>query len=391
MNLRSLLAPLLALPLALVTGGCASAFRVPPTGIALAVPQGSPVEADIEGGYRVYGAALQPWGVWSADPLYSVHWCPRTVNALTFVPYQAGGHWEPSLDGSPYWKSDDAEAWADITMHHGWWIEVDQSSLSSRWCWIPGAAETAARVVWREADGFVAWAPSPPLYVDDDGQGDDVDLSWSYELLGTLFDDVSSSLLHGDAAAAAHSSTWAEHHHPGSTKTTGAPHHAGAPTASEVSAARHALSSYVTAHPIVGALPATETKRAESTSAPSRTVASGGEGAGESASASSSNASSTSKASSTSSSHTEDPLPPSMALYEQMVHDPFGGPGGIAPSPYLPFLGTAVRTGTSKIGGSSVVPSQYAPSSSSSPSSSHTRTSSHSSSSGHSGSRSTKK
>ena len=59
-------------------------------GPALAIPRGNPVEADIEQGYRLYGATLQRWGRWYNDPLYAVHWCPRGVDPSEFVPTSLG-------------------------------------------------------------------------------------------------------------------------------------------------------------------------------------------------------------------------------------------------------------------------------------------------------------
>jgi hypothetical protein len=241
---------------ALTLAGCAHTYRQG-AGVALAVPAGNPVEADIEAGYRAYGETLERWGRWSADPLYSVHWCPGGVDATAFVPYRSEGHWGPAPgatpeSASPYWVSDDSEAstWGDITMHHGWWIELDQSSASAMWCWVPGVEETSARVTWRVADGFVAWAPVPPLYDDSD---EAVALPWAYELLGTLFDpDLARALLvDNPAAMAARAITAAEHagwtsfFTRTSSKTKG-------PVASDVAAARHALSSGMTAHTLAG-------------------------------------------------------------------------------------------------------------------------------------------
>jgi len=327
-----------------VVAGCsASVVHVRPlgSGIALAVPRGNPVEADIAEGFQTYGAILERWGRWSDDPLYSVHWCPRGVDTVTFVPYQSDGHWgkapgAPAPQASPYWMSDDSETWGDITMHHGWWIRLDQSSSSGLWCWVPGVEDTAARVVWREADGLVAWAPEPPMYVDAD---EDVDsLSWAYELLGALFDrDLPSGLLHGDAAAVASAATWAAHHVKGSVTAS---RHA-APTAAEVAAARRALTSYVAAHPVVSGTSASAGSGGEHGASTSPKTEPGALAASSDPSATHASPSSTASTSSRTTVTAEDPLPPSMALYEQMTHNPFLAGMGPAPSPYLPFLATA--------------------------------------------------
>ena len=60
-------------------------------------------------------------------------------------------------EGEPFWMSDNAEPWGEVTMHHGWWVHLDQGSPAGSWCWIPGAQPSLARVVWRVADGYVAW------------------------------------------------------------------------------------------------------------------------------------------------------------------------------------------------------------------------------------------
>jgi hypothetical protein len=362
--------------LALVLGGlacgCAGALRENP-GAGLGVPRA--LEGDVAAGYRAYEATLERWGRWTEDPLYAVRWCPQ-VNPATFAPYRSDGHWAPSAGdatgwgappGAPFWVSDDAETWGTITMHHGWWIHVEEGAPEGAWCWIPGVAETAGRVVWRTGDGFVGWAPELPFASEDD---DDEDLSWSYELLGTLFDDaVDLALLTDDALEDAREATRARHDadHPGRPRQVG-------PSHDQVAAARKALSGYVLAHPEVSPVVA----RAHAASAPNP------------------NATSTSTTTSKSFHATESdsPLPPSMALYDQMMRDPMPGPGGMAPSPYLPFAASRAsgRMGASWSRGSSftTAPASSARSSSSSGSSSRHHGSGHSSSSRSSGSSSGK-
>ena len=80
-------------------------------------------------------------------------------------------------------------ALGDVTMHHGWWVHLDEGAPQGSWCWIPGAAETAGRVVWRTADGYVGWAPEPPsAAVDEDADADD--LAWTFSYVGALFEDT---------------------------------------------------------------------------------------------------------------------------------------------------------------------------------------------------------
>ena len=215
------------------------------------VPPGSPLERDIASGHRQYETALASFGKWSSDPLYGVKWCPTMVDASTWVPYRSKGHWaaaEPP-PGSPYWVSDDDEgAWGIITTHHGWWVYEEPPGSTSRWCWVPGAESTPARVVWRTGDGYVAWAPEPPPTDPDCDAADNDDLEWVFELIGTLLDDALDwGVLTGGAAHTASVATRR------SREGRGVGHGNGSsrvgPPRKAVAEARSALSSYVAAHP----------------------------------------------------------------------------------------------------------------------------------------------
>ena len=151
--------------LALGPLGCAHAFANAPAGAGTRVPLAPPgvfVEDDVANGYVAYAGALAPWGQWESDSSYGVHWCPaRVAGASAFHPYRSTGHWSTSdhtAYGSPpgtvYWKDEDSGSWTDTTTHHGWWVERGMDD----WCWVPGARETPARVVWRSNDDFVGWA-----------------------------------------------------------------------------------------------------------------------------------------------------------------------------------------------------------------------------------------
>lgn len=214
------------------------------------VPRDSPLGHEIQEGYRTYGVTLAPLGQWSTDPVYGVRWCPSPTNRGPFIPFVSNGHWAsvepprnadaPPAPDTPFWVADATVAGGDVTMHHGWWVS---EGPSGRWCWIPGVAETPARVLWREGEGFVGWAAEPPPTVDDDGDDDDL-LSWVYELTGTLFEEaVEDFVLTGDAADAADyvTSRARSHHRPARI----------GPPQSTVKAARGALSEYVAAHPTV--------------------------------------------------------------------------------------------------------------------------------------------
>jgi hypothetical protein len=220
----------------------------------------SPLGHEIESGYEAYDVALAPLGQWSTDPVYGVRWCPKITGPTPFVPYASNGHWAPveslpmphaSLPpDAPYWVADPDVARGDITLHHGWWVGDNRPGARGHWCWIPGVEEVAARVVWRESEGYVAWAPEPPP-TGDESEDDDELLSWVYEFTGTLFEDgLDDYLLRGDDANIADAVThWARSRERGS----GRPPSRVGPSKSTVATARTALSEYIVAHPTVGA------------------------------------------------------------------------------------------------------------------------------------------
>jgi hypothetical protein len=284
------------------------------------VPPGSPLERDIASGHRQYETALASFGKWSSDPLYGVKWCPTMVDASTWVPYRSKGHWaaaEPP-PGSPYWVSDDDEgAWGIITTHHGWWVYEEPPGSTSRWCWVPGAESTPARVVWRTGDGYVAWAPEPPPTDPDCDAADNDDLEWVFELIGTLLDDaLDRGVLTGGAAHTASVATRR------SREGRGVGHGNGSsrvgPPRKAVAEARSALSSYVAAHP--GAAKPSSSEARSHGGAPTDTTV----------------------------------LPPSMAIYGQMTSDAqFQSASGVEGMPKLPWEAFHEPAGGAAAGGSS--------------------------------------
>ncbi len=223
---------------------------------AAEVPHDGPLAREIAAGYARYGVLLAVSGQWSADPAYGVRWCPQVKRPLPFVPYVSSGHWAPVElvtaphaplpDGTPYWIDDGREAWTQVTMHHGWWVNEEVARNARQWCWVPGVAETPARVFWREGDGFVAWAAEPPQ--EEPGDDDDL-LDWVFEFTGTLFDDdLQDELLQGDAADAADVATRQGR---ARERSAGHPPARVGPSRATVSAARTALSEYTVAHPSV--------------------------------------------------------------------------------------------------------------------------------------------
>jgi hypothetical protein len=260
-----------------VSTSLGAASRVP------LAPPGVYVDTDVADGYQEYAAALAPAGAWEADGMYGVRWCPTPAGERSgaFRPYVSRGHWTTSDraaygagSGTPYWTSDDAAPWTEITTHHGWWIDVrDRAPAGSEWCWVPGLEPTPARVVWRSGDAFVGWAPEPPAWVDDGGDNVSIDFEWVFELVATLLEDsVDGYVLTGDAASRAGFATSRSQagDEQGFSRRP--------PAKPVVAAARQQLVAYLRAHPNETGLAsaATATSSSRSTSSGASGTASGG-------------------------------------------------------------------------------------------------------------------
>lgn len=269
---------LLGIPLvALALPACGGAFaHTPAVGAAGRVPlapAGVYVEDDVADGYVAYGSALAPSGKWEADATYGVHWCPAASFATPFRPYVSNGHWatsDSSEHGAPpgyvYWADDGRAAWTSITTHHGWWIDLGGSD----WCWVPGATETPARVVWRSSDEFVGWAPEPPSWVDDGDDDDSAGFEWAFELLGTLLEDVVDGYtLGGDAAKTARARTAPSHGEGSHSTFSSRP-----PAKPAVVAARGELVKYLHDHESARASADTGATSGHSTTSPTTTTSS---------------------------------------------------------------------------------------------------------------------
>jgi hypothetical protein len=343
------------------------------------------LEGDVAAGYAAYHAQLDGWGTWAADSLHGVHWCP-SPSLGAFQPYRTDGHWQQAQDGSgtPEWHSNSGMAWESITLHHGWWGQPDEEPEGS-WCWVPGAEATAARVVWREGDGFVGWAPEP---TDGDYcQGDEDTLSWTYELLGALFEDaLDRQVLTGDAANQAAQATTA----------SGKPARHGGPTAAQVGGAHSALAAYARGlTPPAGKVPVIAGATAQN-GAPQ---AGAGGGGSKSSEGKKTEGETTKVVVLRASALDDDELPPAAFLYSSLVRQPIASATGPTPHFYAPgsapprvaaIEGTSSSWGRSSDGGSFLRGSGSAFSreaSGSSPSRSYASSgSSHGSSSSHSSS-----
>ena len=309
--------PILLVAVAVLAPACTIAAYAPAVPIA---PPGVHVRAEVARGYAAYAAPLAAWGTWLPDSIHGVLWCPgpAATGGEPFQPYLNRGHWDVSSApiggmpaGSPTWRSEASDTWSEITSHHGWWVRVADDGPSP-WCWVPGAEETAARVLWREGDGFVGWAPEPPLWVACDEEDYDDSLDWTFTLLGTLLDgSPDQNQLTGPARDAARSAT-APARSPGGSLPR---NHVG-PSGTSVTAARKILADYIIVHP--NAIAATST--------------SPGAG-GKSGSKGSSGSSGTKRqASDEKAKATEAPmLPSAMQYYDAFLTEPPVGPPGIVP------------------------------------------------------------
>jgi hypothetical protein len=375
--------------------GCGGTLRAQ-AGHGTTVAVDPKIEKDIRAGFASYESVLTRWGRWEQDEWYGVRWCPDSKHTpVKFVPYRSRGHWTASVrpinlapPGSPYWVSDDSDTWGEITMHHGYWVHIDERSPS--WCWIPGVEETPGRVVWRSGEGFVGWAPEAPIWVDDGGDGLIAEFAWSFVFLGALLEpDLEPQFLEGESYVAAVASTSPVH----STTNAYAPARPGVadgdrvpanptvgravrvgPPMTRVAEARQVLAGYAITHE--GKLPLGGL---------------GGGGDTPKATASSSSSSGTDKG--TSSTKKDEKLPNGVVIYSSLSTMPMVGPAGLTPRFYryetAPYASTidsepASPSSSTPSGGSSAS-SGYSPSSfsSSGPSSGYSSSSStpHSSSS----------
>jgi Family of unknown function (DUF6600) len=96
---------------------------------------------------------LAPYGMWLSVGSFGRCWHPTNV----------GPGWRPYCDGQWIWtdagwyfQSDEPWGWA--CAHYGNWF-VDPSV---GWVWMPGTEWAPAWVNWREGDGYIGWAPTPP-------------------------------------------------------------------------------------------------------------------------------------------------------------------------------------------------------------------------------------
>ena len=107
---------------------------------------------------------LAPYGKWLDVAPYGECWRPSAATAdPNWRPYAQQGHWVYT-DAGWFWHSD--YSWGHVTFHFGRWLREQGS-----WVWVPGRDWAPAWVCWREADGYLGWAPLPPAVVFKSGAG----------------------------------------------------------------------------------------------------------------------------------------------------------------------------------------------------------------------------
>jgi hypothetical protein len=100
----------------------------------------------------LFDRTLAPYGRWVHDARWGRLWTPHD---LRYRPYDRG-YWQLTSWGMT-WVAEEPFGW--IVTHYGRWF------WSGRWYWRPDNVWGPAWVMWREADGYLGWAPMPPLRV----------------------------------------------------------------------------------------------------------------------------------------------------------------------------------------------------------------------------------
>jgi Family of unknown function (DUF6600) len=141
-----------------------------PAPIAPAVPEApeapaAPVAATAQPAtLAAFQGELSPYGSWIDIPGYGLCWQPyAAVGDPFWRPYCDQGHWVYTDDGW-FWQSD--YPWGEVAFHYGRWFYSGRG-----WVWVPGYDWAPAWVCWRQAEGYVGWAPLPPGAVFRPGLG----------------------------------------------------------------------------------------------------------------------------------------------------------------------------------------------------------------------------
>jgi DNA segregation ATPase FtsK/SpoIIIE-like protein len=125
---------------------------------------GASARAEVAVSIDVFHQELSPYGQWATVPGYGEVWYPSGVGQ-GWRPYYNDGHWAYSDDYGWMWVSDLPWGWAPF--HYGRWA----FAAPYGWIWVPGRTWGPAWVTFREAPGYIGWAPLPPEAVWDPGYG----------------------------------------------------------------------------------------------------------------------------------------------------------------------------------------------------------------------------
>jgi uncharacterized protein DUF6600 len=98
---------------------------------------------------NVFYESLRPYGRWVQDARWGQVWAPSD---RSYRPYERG-YWQATKFGFT-WIAAEPFGW--IVGHYGRWF------WNGQWLWRPDTVWGPAWVLWREANGYVGWAPMPP-------------------------------------------------------------------------------------------------------------------------------------------------------------------------------------------------------------------------------------
>jgi hypothetical protein len=119
--------------------------------------------SDVSVDISLFYNALAPYGQWVNRVSFGWVWVPHGV-PVSWRPY-THGHWVYTDDYGWYWVSYWSWGWAPF--HYGRWVYDDEYG----WVWVPDTVWGPAWVDWRYGDGWIGWAPLPPLAVWRPGIG----------------------------------------------------------------------------------------------------------------------------------------------------------------------------------------------------------------------------
>lgn len=113
--------------------------------------------ADVSVDFQMFYNELAPYGQWVNRIEFGWVWVPYGV-PVSWRPY-THGQWAYTDDYGWYWVSYWPWGWAPF--HYGRWVYDDEYG----WVWVPDTVWGPAWVDWRYGDGWIGWAPLPPIAI----------------------------------------------------------------------------------------------------------------------------------------------------------------------------------------------------------------------------------